>query len=211
MVAYQFSASKENALFQIFIGVNCFKGSWLNEWINRQLKCFCVELYFHCVILLLYIDLRSDAAVALVLVRVRQNWPEVCGRKRATGNNHVHGFPVSPPCWRIESGSFLCRLVVAMTTQQPSWCIATVVQLVLLTTKTSKKFTHTKLLELVFSPAQKWFLSLSIFSCSVSRIYQFTLQSIHFAINCNNSVRFLFSKKTSLKSCAQVHLGQKLL
>lgn len=44
VVAYHFSASKENALFQIFIGVKCFKGSWLNQSINQsinhQLKCF---------------------------------------------------------------------------------------------------------------------------------------------------------------------------
>ncbi len=173
--------------------------------------------------LLLYNDLRSDAAVSLVLVRVRLNWPEVCGRKRATGNNHVHGFPVSPPCWRIESGSFLCRLVIAMTTQQPSWCIATVivVQVVSLTTKRSKKVIHThtvmaKIIRtLVFSPAKKWFLSISIFCCSVSRKYQFIFPNIHFAINCNNPVRFLFSKmlqETSLqnylKNYAQVHRGR---
>ncbi len=35
---------------------------------------------------------------------------------------------------------------------------------------------------------------ISIFCCSVSRIYQFTFPNSHFAINCNNPVRILFAQ-----------------
>ncbi len=37
-------------------------------------------------------------------------------------------------------------------------------------------------------------LLLFLFCCSVSRKYQFKLPNIHFAINCNNPVRFLFAQ-----------------
>ncbi len=46
---------------------------------------------------------------------------------------------------------------------------------------------------LVFLPAKKSVISIFLLLC-VSRKYKFTFPNIHFAINCNNPVRFVFAQ-----------------
>lgn len=139
-----FSVPKENVfgscLFQIFIGVQCFKGSWLNEWINRQLNCFMLNYIF--IVLCCSFTMTWDQRPLSRMYSWDYGKTDL-GSVAESKQQEVtifRGFLWAHLAGERRESSFLCRLVVAMTTQQqPLWCVATVTvvqPLVSLTTMT---------------------------------------------------------------------------